>query len=84
MAAVFSTFLGSSQFNLDVHGFDPTGPAGNLNAVRHFNTATDLTTEITNARVWAGVHYRFSAVAGINLGHSVAEYDLAHAFRTNG
>jgi hypothetical protein len=84
MADVFRTYLGSSQFNLDVHGFDPTGPAGNLNAVRHFNTVTDLTTEIVNARVWAGVHYRFSAVAGVNLGNSVADYDLAHAFRTNG
>ncbi len=34
MADVFTAFLGSSQINLDVHGFDPNGPAGNLNAVR--------------------------------------------------
>ena len=34
MADVFSAFLGSNQINLDIHGFDPNGPAGNLNAVR--------------------------------------------------
>src|SRR5215469_7731151 len=36
MAEVFSTFFGTNQINLDVHGFDPAGPGGNLNAVRHF------------------------------------------------
>ena len=54
MADVFSAFLGSNQINLDIHGFDPNGPAGNLNAVQHFNTADDLRTEIVNARVWGG------------------------------
>jgi hypothetical protein len=33
-----------------------------------------------NARVWAGVHYRFSVEAGVTLGKSVAQYDLARAF----
>ena len=28
MAAVFTAFLGSSQINLDIHGFDPNGPSG--------------------------------------------------------
>ncbi len=84
MATVFSTFLGSSQINLDIHGFDPNGPAGNLNAVRHFNTADDLRTEIVNARVWAGLHYRFSGVAGVTLGRSVAGYDLQQAFQAAG
>ena len=37
-----ATFLGTNQINLDIHGFDPNGPAGNLNAVRHFATADDL------------------------------------------
>jgi hypothetical protein len=84
MAAVFTAFLGSSQINLDIHGFDPNGPAGNLNAVEHFNTADDLRTEIVNARVWGGVHYRFSGLAGITLGSKVAAYDLAHAFQPTG
>jgi hypothetical protein len=84
MADVFSAFLGTSQINLDVHGFDPNGPAGNLNAVQHFNTADDMRIEIVNARTWGGLHYRFSGVAGVLLGHQVATYDLKHAFQPLG
>jgi len=54
----------------------------NLDAVRHFEKADDLGDEIVDARVWAGLHYRFSGLAGVNLGKNVAKYDLAHALRT--
>jgi hypothetical protein len=84
MAQVFATFLGTGQIGLDIHGFDPAAPAGNLNAVRHFNTPSDLRHEIINARLWAGLHYRFSSVAGIALGRQVANYDLSHAFQPIG
>jgi len=80
MAQVFSSFLGTDQINLDLHGFDPTGPTGNLNAVRHFTTTNDLRTEVANARQWGGLHYPFSTVAGLAVGQNVATYDLAHAF----
>ena len=52
--------------------------------MHHFNTADDLRTEIVNARVWGGLHYRFSGLAGVTLGPKVAEYDLAHAFQPIG
>ena len=81
---VFSDFLGTDAINLDIHGFDPAGPAGNLNAVRHFATADDLRAEIVNARVWGGMHYRFSGEAGVKLGRDVAGYDVSHAFAGNG
>jgi hypothetical protein len=83
-AAVFTKFLGTDAINVDIHGFDPSGTAGNLSAVRHFNTASDLTKQIVDARVFAGVHFRFSAVAGVTLGANVAQYDLSHAFAGNG
>ncbi len=79
-AQVFADFLGTDNINVDIHGFDPAGPPNNLNAVRHFATTTDLRTEIVNARVWGGVHYRFSGEAGVTLGKQVADYDLSHAF----
>jgi hypothetical protein len=81
MAEVFGTFLGTNQLDLDVHGFDPAGPAGNLNAVRHFDRPNELRHEIVGARLWAGLHYHFSSVAGVVLGRKVAKYDLRHAFR---
>ena len=80
MAEVFSTFLGTNQIDLDVHGFDPAGPAGNLNALRHFDMPNNLRHEIIDARLWAGLHYRFSGVAGVVLGRKVAKYDLRNAF----
>jgi hypothetical protein len=81
MAEVFSTFLDTNQTDLDIHGFDPAGPAGNLDAVRHFDTPSEVRREIIDARLWAGLHYRFSGVAGVVLGRQVAKFDLRHAFR---
>ncbi|MGZ4316008.1 MAG: vanadium-dependent haloperoxidase, partial [Gaiellaceae bacterium] len=80
MTEVFTTFLGTNRIDVDIHGFDPSGPAGNLNAVRHFDNANELRNEIIDARLWAGVHYRFSGVAGVVLGRKVAKYDLRRAF----
>jgi hypothetical protein len=79
MAEVFSTFLGTNQIDLDIYGSDAAGP--NLNAVRHFETVSDLRQEIIDARLWAGLHYRFSGVAGVVAGGNVAAYDIRHAFR---
>src|SRR5712692_1164701 len=81
MAEVFSSFLGTERFNLEIHGFDAAGPAGNLNAVHHFEMPNDLRNEIIYARLWAGLHYHFSSVAGVVLGRNVAKYDLRHAFQ---
>jgi hypothetical protein len=81
MAELFSTFLNTNQIDLDIYGFDAAGPSGNLNAVRHFATTGGLRDEIIDARLWAGLHYRFSSVAGVVAGGNVAAYDLRHAFR---
>jgi len=81
MAEVFRAVLGTNRIDLDIHGFDPAGPAGNLNAVRHFEKTSDLRREIINARLWAGLHYRLSTVTGIALGRQVAKFDLKHAFQ---
>ena len=81
MAEVFSTFLGTQRTNLHIHGFDAAGPVGNLSAVSHFEMANDLRDEIIDARLWAGLHYHFSSVAGVVLGRTVAKHDLRQAFR---
>jgi hypothetical protein len=81
MAKVFSTFLGTNQINLNIHGFDPAGPPGNLNAVRHFDMPNQLRQEIIDARLWGGLHYHFSSVAGVVLGRQIANFDLKLAFR---
>jgi membrane-associated phospholipid phosphatase len=37
-----------------------------------------ITDETINARVWEGVHFRFSDQVGAQLGRDVADYDLKH------
>jgi hypothetical protein len=81
MAEVFSSFLETNRIDLAIKGFDPAGPPGNLNAVRHFVTPSELRREIIDARVWAGLHYHFSGVAGVLLGRKIAHFALRHAFR---
>ena len=81
VAEVLTAFLGTDQIDVDIRGFDAGGTSGNLNATRHFDSAAQLREEIVNARLWAGVHYRGSSEAGVELGRKIAVYDLAHGFR---
>jgi hypothetical protein len=74
MSEVFSEYLGTTQFGFMIQG----GP--NLDQTRSFATAGDLRRDIVNARIWAGLHYRFSGAAGVKLGVKVARYDLEHGF----
>ena len=83
VAEVLTEFLGTDRIDVDIHGFNASGPTGNLTAVRHFDTAAELREEIVDARLFAGVHYRGSSEAGVDLGRQVAHYDLNHAFRVS-
>jgi hypothetical protein len=77
MTEVFTALLGTSGFNVTVYGFDAAGSAGNMDAVRTYTRPNDLRSEIIDARLFAGLHYHFSGVAGVVLGRNVAKYDLA-------
>jgi hypothetical protein len=75
MAEVFSEFLGTRRIELTLTStVVPTMPT------RYFEHARDLRKEIVEARLWGGLHYRFSSLAGVALGRDVARYDLDHAF----
>ena len=58
---------------------NPGGPA-----VRTFDTFTQPLTELIEARIWAGLHYRSADVAGQALGRNVANYGAAHYFQPVG
>jgi hypothetical protein len=78
-ADALSAFLGTRRIEIDmpstVAGTDPS---------RHFDTVDELITEIRNARVWGGLHYRGSTLVGSRLGDQVARWDLLHGpFRTD-
>jgi hypothetical protein len=78
IAEVFTRFLGTDQLDVDVQG------TPNFSVTRHFATADELRAEVENARIWAGLHYRFSVQAGSLLGRQVADYDLGHGFQPIG
>jgi PAP2 superfamily len=48
---------------------------------RVFENTAYLRNEIINARVYGGMHYRFSGEAGATLGEKVADYVAANYFR---
>jgi hypothetical protein len=76
MAEVFAAFLGTQQIELDLKS-----NAGDLmQPTRHYKFARDLVKEIVNARVWGGLHYRGSDVAGVTLGQEVARWALERYF----
>jgi hypothetical protein len=77
ISQVIAHWMGTDAINIDLVG------NANFSATRHFATVQDLVTEVENARVWAGLHYRFSTIAGAQLGKEVANYDLTHAFNNN-
>lgn len=58
---------------------NPGGPA-----VRTFDTFTEPLTELIEARIWAGLHYRSGDVAGQLLGRNVASYGAANHFQPVG
>jgi len=76
---VLSAALKTTALNIDVPG--STGGGTTLTTTRHFDTAAALLDDVANARVWAGLHFRFATVAGVQLGHDVSKYDLQHAFQ---
>jgi hypothetical protein len=80
VAEVLTEYRGTSRIDVDIHGFEPTGLPNNLDRVRHFDKANELRTDIINARLWGGVHYRNSTETGVDLGKNVAKYVLKHAF----
>ena len=61
---MFAGVLGTTNLNVTIPGF---GSAGS----RTYATVQDLNTELVNARVWIGYHFRTSTVVGEDLGHSV-------------
>jgi hypothetical protein len=55
----------------------PTAPGLTLT----YRAWHELTEDVINARVWTGVHFRFSDDRGARLGRTVADYDLQRVDR---
>jgi hypothetical protein len=80
-SAAVATVLRSVVGN-DVPGLTMTSPT--LPGVtRHWDKLSDLEQEVSNARVWSGVHYRTSAEVGARMGHEIGALAVANAMQPN-
>jgi hypothetical protein len=71
--------LGTENLNVTFPG--AANAAGTQLTSRTYATVSDLTSEIVNARVWIGFHYRNSVIAGESLGRAAANWALARYFQ---
>jgi hypothetical protein len=71
--------LHTKRIEIDMKG--ATNGSTTLDVTRHFATVNDATNQVVDARVWIGFHYRFSTVAGVDLGASVAKWAMKRYFR---
>ena len=75
---VIAAAAGTTNFNLTIPG--ATGGGTALTTQQTFASVSDVQTQLVNARVWIGFHYRTSVVNGESLGNSVAAWSLARFF----
>ncbi|MBL7821721.1 MAG: phosphatase PAP2 family protein [Saprospiraceae bacterium] len=79
----FKTILGTPSFPSYVSGHSTFSSAA-AEVLSHFFPSQAVTfnayaLEASNSRIFAGIHYRFDCVAGLDLGKKVAEATLAIA-----
>jgi PAP2 superfamily len=53
-----------------------TSPVTDPGSTHSYQNWSAVTAEVVDARVWEGIHFRFSDEAGATLGRNVANYDL--------
>jgi hypothetical protein len=71
---VVARFLGTRRIDFTVPSLTGLGD-------RHFTTVKDLQDEVTNARIWGGIHYRSSIEDGVVIGKRTVRQVLSHHFQ---
>jgi hypothetical protein len=71
---VIARFLGTNRIAFTVPSLTGLGD-------RHFDRPRDLQYEVSNARIWGGIHYRSSIEDGIKIAKKTANQVLAHHFQ---
>ena len=74
LAFTLAELMGTRFIDLDID-------AVNTGAERHYATDRQLVTEVGNARIWGGLHYRFSVDTGVDLARRVVHLTFQTHFR---
>jgi hypothetical protein len=75
LAQTIARALGTTNINVTVHGLPIPSET-----TRTYATVDAIETQLVDARVWIGFHYRNSVIAGENLGNAVAAWTLDRYF----
>lgn len=51
------------------------------NVVRHYDTGSDVRSDVVNARIWLGIHFRSADVASRTLGVELSHWTIDHYFQ---
>jgi hypothetical protein len=76
LATVAEAVLGSA----DVPELTMTSPTAR-GVVHRWTNLRDYTDEVSQARIWAGFHYRFSALVGQDMGRKIGHYVVGNIMR---
>jgi hypothetical protein len=79
LAQVLANALGTTNINATFPGATNGGTAPAT--TQTFATVGDLLTQLVNARVWIGFHFRNSVLAGETLGTTLADWELQRYFQ---
>jgi hypothetical protein len=71
---VIARFMGTKKIDFTVPSLTGLGD-------RHFTRPKDLASEVGNARIWGGIHYRSAVEDGITIGRKVVKQVLSHHFQ---
>jgi hypothetical protein len=71
---VIARFLGTPRIDFTIPSLTGLGD-------RHYDRATDLEYEVSNARIWGGIHFRSAVEDGVAIAKRVSNQVLAHHFK---
>jgi PAP2 superfamily len=74
---VIARFLGTDQIDFTIPSLTGLGD-------RHFDTVADLQAEVSDARIWGGIHIRTSVEDGARIARKTANFVLARHFKGEG
>ena len=69
LAGVVQAVFGTPEVS-EVSMTSPTAP----DVIHHWTNVRDYSNEVSEARIWAGFHYRFSTKVGQDMGYKIGDY----------
>ncbi len=81
LAAAVGELLKAEVGRVRMPELSTSSPTAN-NAVRRWKSADDFMQEVANARIWEGIHYRFSTETGLAMGRQIAALAAAQVVQS--